>query len=153
MLVVTDERRAETLLVTHGSQTMKHGPDMNRIGWTVAAWQKGVMTFDEAKERLVRLMDTSNYLPQVEQLPEPVYSVASQMSLSLLQRIEQKLNIIIQHAGISLPDELNAKVLAEDVKDLAFQNRIEATQIHRERTGAGLAEAKMLIDEYLRQCG
>ena len=130
---------------------MKHGPDLNRISNLVLAWKKGVVTFEEAKERLMWLMEPSHFMPEEEQVPEE--STGDNAStLELLKRIEHKLNIFIRHESIPLPDELNPEILAEDVKKLANENRkIEAIQLHRKRTGGGLAEAKRVLDEYLSQ--
>jgi len=50
-----------------------------------------------------------------------------------------------------LPDELNPKVIFDDVRKLLDAgNMIKAINLHRRRTGSGLAEAKRSCDEYLR---
>lgn len=130
---------------------MKFGPDMNRIGGIVTAWQKGVMTLDEARERLELAMDPDNALPELEQYSEmPVGE--SPKALDLFRRIEHKLNLIIRNQDIPVPDELNPQILGAKVKKLADQNRkIEAIQLHREQTGAGFAEAQEIIQKYLKQ--
>lgn len=62
-----------------------------------------------------------------------------------LDRIERKLDLIMQHLGIA--DAQNDAVLAE-VVDLARdpKKKIEAIKRYRELTGAGLAEAKAAVD-------
>lgn len=62
-----------------------------------------------------------------------------------LDRIERKLDLIMQHLGIA--DAQNDAVLAE-VVDLARDPRkkIEAIKRYRELTGAGLAEAKTAVE-------
>ncbi len=124
---------------------------MNRIGGIVSAWQRGVLTFDETKERLAWAMDPANFLPEVEQI-STLPPGESAKSLDILKRIEHKLNLVIQHQGIPLPDELNSEVFGEQARKLADENRkIEAIQLHRELTGAGLVEAKKVMDQYLRR--
>lgn len=130
---------------------MEHGPDMNRISSTVFAWRKGVLTMEEAKRKFAWLMDSDNFVPEAEQNPEPMPSDVS-MQHELIQRMEHKLNIVIKQVGIRMPDELNPAVLGADVQELARENRkIEAIHLHRRRTGAGLAEAKAVIEEFIHR--
>jgi hypothetical protein len=130
---------------------MRLGPNMNYISTTIFSWRKGVITFDEARERLVWAMDSANFVPEDEQSPEPLPAQTS-LTEHAIRRIEQKLNIIIEHEGIALPNELNPRVLSDDVKEmLRERNKIAAIQVHRERTGAGLAEAKRVADEYMEK--
>lgn len=94
-------------------------------------------------------MEPANHLPEVEQIPEP-QPFDPEMMLVTLRRIEQKLNLVIQIQGIDLPMELNPAILTEEARQLALENlKIEAVKIHRDQTGAGLAEAKQALDEYL----
>lgn len=128
---------------------MDHAPDMNRIGSIVRAWRLGIILLDEAKERLEWIMEPANHLPEVEQIPEP-QPFDPEMMLVTLRRIEQKLNLVIQIQGIELPMELNPAILTEEARQLALENlKIEAVKIHRDQTGAGLAEAKQALDQYL----
>ena len=100
------------------------------------------MTFDETRELLLRLMNPDNFLPEIEQVQERGDEKASAAALDRLRRIEHKLK----------PDELNPEVLAQDVEELANENRkLEAIQLHRERTGAGLADAKRVLDEFIQK--
>jgi hypothetical protein len=63
-----------------------------------------------------------------------------------LDRLERKLNLIIQHLGIELPDKLS-----ERVKELARDpaKKIYAIKVQREETGAGLKEAKDAVEEWI----
>lgn len=124
---------------------------MNRIGSIVRAWRFGIILLDEAKERLEWIMDSANHLPEVEQFPEPP-PFDPAMALVTLRRIEQKLNLVIETQGIQLPMELDPAILGEEARELALENRIiEAMKVHRDQTGAGLAEARQALDEYLAQ--
>lgn len=64
-------------------------------------------------------------------------------NLSLqLSRIERKLDAIMLRLQIEIPDDG-----LDDLRELVKLNRkIEAIKVYRERTGAGLAEAKALVD-------
>lgn len=132
---------------------MKLGPNMNHISTTVFSWRKGVITFEEARERLAWAVDPANFVPEDEQSPEPMPAQTS-LTEHAIKRIEQKLNIIIEHGRIAIPDEVNPLVLSDDVKEmLRERNKIAAIQAHRERTGASLAEAKRVADEYMERGG
>ena len=62
-----------------------------------------------------------------------------------LRAIERKLDAIIQQLGITLPDDG-----MQDIRDAAASGRtIEAIKMYRERTGAGLAEAKEAVERGL----
>ena len=127
------------------------GPDMNCIGGIVSAWQRGVLTFEEAKQRLEWSMDPSHFLPEAEQISE-LPPGESAKSLEFLKRIEHKFNLVIQHQSIPFPDELNPAILGEEARKLADENqKIFAVQTHREKTGAGFVEAKKALDRYLQQ--
>lgn len=128
---------------------MKHGPDLNRISSIIFSWRRGLLTLDEVTRSLKWLMDPANFLPEAEQIPEPMPSDAS-ASYTALLRVEQKLNTVIKHAGIPIPNELNPVILGDEAKELLRQNnKIGAVKAHRDRTGAGLADAKKLIEAYL----
>jgi ribosomal protein L7/L12 len=61
-----------------------------------------------------------------------------------LARIERKLDAIMQRLQIELADDGH-----DDLRELVRQNRkIEAIKVYRERTGAGLAEAKAFVDSF-----
>jgi hypothetical protein len=63
-----------------------------------------------------------------------------------LDRLERKLNLIIQHLGIEPPDNLS-----ERVKELARDpsKKIQAIKVQREETGAGLKEAKDAVEDWI----
>lgn len=59
-----------------------------------------------------------------------------------LRRIERKLDLILKHLGIDPLPPVSA-----EVRSLAVAGRkIEAIKVHREQTGAGLAEAKEAVE-------
>ena len=66
--------------------------------------------------------------------------------LARLVAIERKLDLILGHLGLAQgaddSDDLGP------IRELVRQNRkIEAIKLYRERTGAGLAEAKAEVDQ------
>jgi ribosomal protein L7/L12 len=66
-----------------------------------------------------------------------------------LNAIERKLDLVMKHLGIT--DHGPGTTLPQDVAALADQGQtISAIKAYRERTGAGLAEAKDLIETYIR---
>jgi hypothetical protein len=98
-------------------------------------------------------MAESNFLPELEQVAE-LPSGESAKSYAMLRRIEQKLNVVIRHQGIPLPDELNPLILGEEAGKLIDESRtFEAVRRHREKTGALFEDARKAIEEYLRQKG
>lgn len=130
---------------------MKYGPDMNYLSSVIFSWRRGVLTFDEARDRLIQGLDPARYMPEAEQIPEPMPPEPSPLWHGL-KRVEQKLNVIIEHLGIALPDEVNPKVLSEDaIQLLKEKGKIAAIHLHRERTGAGLVEAKQVFDDFIER--
>lgn len=64
-----------------------------------------------------------------------------------LRRIEAKLDLMVEHLGISWTDPAAPTSLSDDVMALAEQGRkIQAITRHRELTGASLAEAKAAVE-------
>ncbi|HVZ94962.1 MAG TPA: ribosomal protein L7/L12 [Phycisphaerales bacterium] len=62
-----------------------------------------------------------------------------------LTRLERKLDLVIAHLGLDLPDDG-----MDDIRELiAAGRKIEAIKVYRERTGLGLAEAKQAVDRGL----
>ncbi len=62
-----------------------------------------------------------------------------------LARLERKIDAIIAHLGIELPDDG-----MEDIRALAASGqKIAAIKEYRNRTGAGLAEAKNAVERGL----
>lgn len=70
-----------------------------------------------------------------------------------LGRIERKLDAIIKHMCIEIPNGL--QILSEETRRIAEDpsRKIEAIKRLREETGMGLREAKDLIEEYQRSKG
>lgn len=66
-----------------------------------------------------------------------------------LRRVERKLDAILNHLGV----EVDARGgLSSQAREYADGNqKIAAIRQHREDTGAGLAEAKAVVEEYLSQ--
>jgi len=64
-----------------------------------------------------------------------------------LRRIEAKLDLILNHFGLTYRDDSG---LGSESRGLADSGRkIEAIKAYREQTGAGLAEAKRAVEAYL----
>ena len=127
-------------------------PNLNAIYRLIQAWSAGVMTDAETFERLERLMSPDCFVPASDLVPIGDVVVESQgsESLTIVRRIEIRLTALTNHLALPLPDELNPKVLFDDVRKLLQEgNTITAMQVHRRRTGCGLAEAKRVFDNYL----
>jgi Ribosomal protein L7/L12 C-terminal domain len=67
--------------------------------------------------------------------------------LAALSRIEAKLDMVLQHAGLKYVPYAN--VPAAVINALQDGNKIQAIKLYREATGAGLKEAKDLIEEIM----
>ncbi|MFI6766923.1 hypothetical protein [Streptomyces sp. NPDC050355] len=64
-----------------------------------------------------------------------------------LKRLEQKVDLLLAHAGVEQPDDPR---MAE-IDDLLAQGKtIQAIKVHRELTGSGLAEAKEAVERRMR---
>ncbi len=71
-----------------------------------------------------------------------LFSQSPTVAARRLAEIERKLDLIIAHLGIALPHDEH-----EDVRALALSGqKLEAIKRYREKTGAGLAEAKEYVD-------
>jgi ribosomal protein L7/L12 len=67
-----------------------------------------------------------------------------------LRRIERKLDRILSQLGIA-PDDESVTGLSDAVRRLADAGKkVEAIKAYRDETGAGLREAKEIIDGYMR---
>jgi ribosomal protein L7/L12 len=67
-----------------------------------------------------------------------------------LAAIERKLDLIIAHLGISVPEpEVNPVVLQE----LQQGRKIQAIKVYREMTGVGLKQAKDDVEAIARRYG
>ena len=128
-------------------------PNLNAIYRLIETWSAGVLSDEETFERLERLMSPEDFVPVSELAPIGNVTVESQSDdiLIVVRRIEIRLAALTSHLNMPLPDELNPKVLFDDVRKLLdSENMIKAINVHRRRTGCGLAEAKRSCDEYLR---
>ena len=64
-----------------------------------------------------------------------------------LRRLERRLDAVIEHLGIALPPEPPDDAPSAEVRRLVREGKmIQAIKAHRDETGAGLAEAKAVID-------
>ncbi len=83
-----------------------------------------------------------------------MFSIFSSTELSStdrarLRRIEQKLDLIIQHLGLALPDN-SPPGMTDEIRALADNgNKIGAIKLYREHNGADLKDAKDASDAYL----
>jgi len=69
---------------------------------------------------------------------------------SRLKRIESKLDLIVGHLCIQVPDAGAASGLSAAVRQLADDGKkIEAIKLYREETGLGLKEAKDAVEAYM----
>ncbi len=67
-----------------------------------------------------------------------------------LRRIEGKLDLILDHLGLTYLDPTHPDSLPADVRSLADAGRkIHAIRALREQTGSSLAEAKNSVETYL----
>jgi ribosomal protein L7/L12 len=68
-----------------------------------------------------------------------------------LRRIDRKIDMLVQHLGIELPETV-VSGLSTEVCNLADAGRkIDAIKVHREETGVGLKEAKDAVEEYMER--
>ncbi|UZJ31188.1 ribosomal protein L7/L12 [Streptomyces endophytica] len=67
----------------------------------------------------------------------------SKMVERRLVRLEQKVDLLLAHAGIEEPQDAR---FAEIDALLAQGKKIQAIKLHRELTGSGLAEAKEAVE-------
>jgi ribosomal protein L7/L12 len=61
--------------------------------------------------------------------------------------VEQKLDLLLTHAGLDYTAA--AKAAWQVLADEGPTSKIAAIRAYRERSGAGLAEAKRAIEEYI----
>jgi hypothetical protein len=67
-----------------------------------------------------------------------------------LDRIERKLNLILEHLGLAHDDPDDHWGLSSEERALAAAGqKIPAIKAYRNRTGAGLKEAKDAVDAFL----
>ena len=63
-------------------------------------------------------------------------------------RLDRKMNLILQQMNISFDEYVG---ISDRVKELARDpsRKIEAIKVYREETGAGLADAKKAVEEFI----
>jgi ribosomal protein L7/L12 len=67
-----------------------------------------------------------------------------------LRRLEVKLDLLLRHFGIEIPDPATAAGLSAEVRQLANDGKkIQAIKVHREQTGLGLKDAKEAVEAYM----
>jgi hypothetical protein len=68
-----------------------------------------------------------------------------------LIRLEKKVDLILKHLGLEYV-ETNICGLSPEVQELVRKpgQKIQAIKLHREQTGAGLAEAKDAVESFIR---
>lgn len=64
-----------------------------------------------------------------------------------LRRIERKLDLVLKHLGVEDPGDVGPDAEVRRLADAG--DKIAAIKAYRERTGAGLAEAKRAVEEYM----
>lgn len=64
-----------------------------------------------------------------------------------LARVEQKLDLLLTHAGLDYTPPV--KSTWQGLVDQGPARKIDAIKTYREETGAGLAEAKRVVEEYI----
>jgi hypothetical protein len=138
--------------MSNPTNSSKMMPDLNRIGRIVAAWQRHVVTPEEAHQWISRLLEPDYFMPKCELTPDPEPAVASRHVAAAVERLEAKLELLIRHHDLLLPDQIDPDILSDEVKKLADENRkIEAVSLHRARTGAQFARTVELVNEYIQQ--
>ncbi len=67
-----------------------------------------------------------------------------------LRRIERKLDLILEFLHVPVKDIELVNQVSAAVRQLADEGRkIEAIKLYREQTGAGLREAKEMVESYM----
>ncbi len=66
--------------------------------------------------------------------------------MARLERVEQKLDLLLQNAGIASPGEDEDAAIAEVRALLRAGRKIEAIKRYREVTGVGLKDAKDAVE-------
>ncbi len=65
-----------------------------------------------------------------------------------LARVEQKLDLLLTHAGLDYTPA--TKVAWQAIADEGPARKIAAIKAYREETGVGLAEAKQAVEDYIK---
>jgi ribosomal protein L7/L12 len=64
-----------------------------------------------------------------------------------LARVEEKLDLLLAHAGIEYVPA--PKAAWQELADKGCGSKIAAIKVYREETGVGLAEAKRAVEDYM----
>ena len=71
-----------------------------------------------------------------------------------LARIERKLDLLLTHLQVAVPDPATAAGLSEDVRRLAAAGRkMAAIRLHRRQAGVGTRTATAAVEAYLAERG
>lgn len=131
---------------------MRMVPDLNRMGWVLDYWRIGMVNNKDAVEELTKLFEPDQLIPEPELVRQPDTDMVNRQILTQCYRFQYKLNVIMKHLNVPLPDDLNPNILGAEARELADRGeKISAIKAHRDATGTGLAHAKQLIDDYMRQ--
>lgn len=85
-------------------------------------------------------------MPTVEQ--DQIYSLKSQVN-----RLQAQIDFLYKHLNVEFIEDINPSDDPAVIKVLRTGNVIEAIKIYRERHNAGLAEAKIAVDEMRARLG
>ncbi len=85
-------------------------------------------------------------MPTVEQ--EQIYHLKSQIN-----KLQAQINFLYKHLNVEYIEEVNPSDDPEVIKVLRTGNVMEAIKVYRERHDAGLAEAKLAVDEMRARLG
>ena len=80
------------------------------------------------------------------------YATSPVFTSARINQLDRKLDAIIQHLNIELPEALVKYGLSTRVCQLADEGKkIEAIKVHREETGVGLKEGRDAVEAYLNR--
>jgi ribosomal protein L7/L12 len=85
-------------------------------------------------------------MPTVEQ--EQIYNLKSQ-----LNKLQAQINFLYKHLNVEYIEDINPADDPEVIKVLRTGNIMEAIKTYRERHNAGLAEAKLAVDDMRARLG
>jgi ribosomal protein L7/L12 len=74
-----------------------------------------------------------------------------QAHTTIVKRTEQKLDLLLQHAGVKFDPYAN--VPPEALEALRQRQKLKAIQLYCQKTGTGLKDAKDFVEELQRRSG
>jgi ribosomal protein L7/L12 len=79
------------------------------------------------------------------------WALSRQVHADRLRRLERKVDALVKHFNLEVPDPATAEGLSPEVRRLADNpvKKIHAIALHREQTGATLREAKDAVEAYI----